>query len=196
MATTTDLFNQFKAVKTIDDFCNFVDGRSNSTLDDLAVVAALCPLVDTEVTEALRGFSKTSDCTLFAVRESFNSDKTFKCEYCFDIPYVREEGWDYDNTKVLDTERILSQYASLKALKSLNRDTFNYEVDFISTAYLHLQNLDGAVDSKAGAIMFAVCMTRNGLDVDFMNDDKHIEYKVSSTERSYALSRAGGVKTI
>ena len=197
MATTTDLFNQFKAVKTIDDFCNFVDGRSNSTLDDLAVVAALCPLVDTEVTEALRGFSKTSDCTLFAVRESFNSDKTFKCEYCFDIPYVREEGWDYDNTKVLDTEHILSQYASLKALKSLSRDTFEYEVDFISTAYLHLQNLDGAVDDKAGAIMFAVCMTRNGLDVDFAENDKHIEYKVTTSDKqSYALSRAGGVKTI
>jgi len=97
---------------------------------------------------------------------------------------------------VLDTERILSQYASLKALKSLDRAVFEYEVDFINTAYQHLQNLDGAVDNKAGAIMFAVCMTRNGLDVDFMDDDKHIEYKVSSTERSYALSRAGGVKTI
>ena len=196
MATTTDLFNQFKAVKTIDDFCNFIDGRSNSTLDDLAVVATLCPLVDTEVTEALRGFSKTSDCTLFAVRESFDSDKTFKCEYGFDIPYVREEGWEYNNTQPLNTERILSQYASLKALKSLDRAVFEYEVDFINTAYQHLQNLDGAVDSKAGAIMFAICMTRNGLDVDFMDDDKHIEYKVSSTERSYALSRAGGVNTI
>lgn len=196
MATTTDLFNQFRAVKTIDDFCNFVDGRSNSTLDDLAVVAAICPLVDTEVTEALRGFSKTSDCTLFAVRESFDSDKTFKCEYSFDIPYVREEGWDYNNTQPLDTERILSQYASLKALKSLDRAVFEYEVDFINTAYQHLQNLDGAVDNKAGAIMFAVCMTRNGMDVDFAENDKHIEYKVSSTERSYALSRTGGVKTI
>ena len=196
MATTTDLFNQFNAIKTIDDFCNFVDGRINATLDDLAVVADLCPLMDTEVTEALRGFSKTSDCTLFAVRESFDSDKTFKCEYSFDIPYVREEGWDYNYTQPLDTERILSQYASLKALKSLDRAVFEYEVDFINTAYQHLQNLDGAVDNKAGAIMFAVCMTRNGLDVDFMDDDKHIEYKVSSTERSYALSRAGGVKTI
>ena len=196
MATTTDLFNQFNAIKTIDDFCNFVDGRINATLDDLAVVADLCPLMDTEVTEALRGFSKTSDCTLFAVRESFDSDKTFKCEYSFDIPYVREEGWEYNNTQPLDTERILSQYASLKALKSLDRAVFEYEVDFINTAYQHLQNLDGAVDNKAGAIMFAVCMTRNGLDVDFMDDDKHIEYKVSSTERSYALSRAGGVKTI
>lgn len=196
MATTTDLFNQFNAIKTIDDFCNFVDGRINATLDDLAVVADLCPLVDTEVTEALRGFSKTSDCTLFAVRESFDSDKTFKCEYSFDIPYVREEGWDYNNTQPLDTERILSQYASLKALKSLDRAVFEYEVDFINTAYQHLQNLDGAVDNKAGVIMFAICMTRNGLDVDFMDDDKHIEYKVSSTERPYALSRAGGVKTI
>lgn len=196
MATTTDLFNQFNAIKTIDDFCNFVDGRINATLDDLAVVADLCPLIDADVTEALRALSKTNDCTLFAVRESVDSDKTFKCEYGFDIPYVREEGWDYDNTKVLDTERILSQYASLKALKSLSRDAFDYEVDFISTAYLHLQNLDVAVDSKAGAILFAVCMTRNGMDVDFMDDDKHIEYKVSSTERSYALSRAGGVKTI
>lgn len=197
MATMTDLFNQFRAVKTIDDFCNFVDGRSNSTLDDLAVVADLCPLVDTEVTEALRGFSKTSDCTLFAVRESFDSDKTFKCEYGFDIPYVREEGWDYDHTKMLDTERILSQYASLKALKSLDRSAFKYEVDFISTAYLHLQNLDGAVDNKAGAILFGVCMTRNGLDVDFAENDKHIEYKVTTSDKqSYALSRAGGVKTI
>ena len=149
-----------------------------------------------EVTEALRALSKTDDCAFFAVRESVDSDKIFKCEYGFDIPYVREEGWDYDLTQPIDVERVLSQYASLKALKSLSRSTFNYEVDFISTAYLHLQNLDGAVDSKAGAIMFAVCMTRNGLDVDFMDDDKHIEYKVSSTERSYALSRAGGVKTI
>lgn len=196
MATTTDLFNQFNAIKTIDDFCNFVDGRINATLDDLAVVADLCPLVNAEVTEALRALSKTDDCAFFAVRESVDSDKTFKCEYGFDIPYVREEGWDYDLTKPINVERVLSQYASLKALKSLNRSTFEYEVDFISTAYLHLQNLDGAVDSKAGAIMFAVCMTRNGLDVDFMDDDKHIEYKVSSTERSYALSRAGGVKTI
>ena len=196
MATTTDLFNQFRAVKTINDFCNFVDGRSNSTLDDLTVIADLCPLVDAEVTEALRALSKTDDCAFFAVRESFDSDNTFKCEYGFDIPYVREEGWDYDLTQPIDVERVLSQYASLKALKSLSRSTFEYEVDFISTAYLHLQNLDGAVDSKAGAIMFAVCMTRNGLDVDFMDDDKHIEYKVSSTERSYALSRAGGVKTI
>jgi len=196
MATTTDLFNQFNAIKTVDDFCNFVDGRINATLDDLAVVADLCPLVDAEVTEALRGFSKTNDCTLFAVRESVDSDKTFKCEYGFDIPYVREEGWDYDLTKPIDVERILSQYASLKALKSLDLSTFEYEVDFINTAYLHLQNLDGAVDNKAGAILFGVCMTRNGLDVDFAEDDKHIEYKVSSTERSYALSRAGGVKTI
>ena len=194
MATTTDLFNQFKAITTIDNFCNFVDGRS--TLDDLSVVADLCPLVYAEVTEALRALSKTDDCAFFAVRESVDSDKIFKCEYGFDIPYVREEGWDYDLTQPIDVERVLSQYASLKALKSLSRSTFNYEVDFISTAYLHLQNLDGAVDSKAGAIMFAVCMTRNGLDVDFMDDDKHIEYKVSSTERSYALSRAGGVKTI
>ena len=196
MATTTDLFNQFNAIKTVDDFCNFVDGRINATLDDLAVVADLCPLVDAEVTEALRGFSKTNDCTLFAVRESVDSDKTFKCEYGFDIPYVREEGWDYDLTKPIDVERILSQYASLKALKSLDLSTFEYAVDFINTAYLHLQNLDGAVDNKAGAILFGVCMTRNGLDVDFAEDDKHIEYKVSSTERSYALSRAGGVKTI
>lgn len=196
MATMTDLFNQFRAVKTIDDFCNFVDGRSNSTLDDLAVVADLCPLVDTEVTEALRALSKTDDCALFAVREFVDSDKIFKCEYGFDIPYIREEGWDYDLTQPIDVERVLSQYASLKALKSLSRSTFKYEVDFISTAYLHLQNLDGAVDNKAGAILFGVCMTRNGLDVDFMDDDKHIEYKVSSTERSYALSRAGGVKTI
>jgi hypothetical protein len=196
MANTTDLFNQFNAIKTIDDFCNFVDGRINATLDDLAVVADLCPLVDAEVTEALRALSKTSDCVLFAVRESADSNKTFRCEYGFDIPYVREEGWDYDLTQPIDVERVLSQYASLKALKSLSRDAFDYEVDFISTAYLHLQNLDGAVDSKAGAILFAVCMTRNGMDVDFMDDDKHIEYKVSSTERSYALSRAGGVKTI
>ena len=196
MATTTDLFNQFNAIKTVDDFCNFVDGRINATLDDLAVVADLCPLVDTEVTEAMRALSKTDDCAFFAVRESVDSDKTFKCEYGFDIPYVREEGWDYDLTKPINVERVLSQYTSLKALKSLDRAIFEYEVDFISTAYLHLQNLDGAVDSKAGAIMFAVCMTRNGLDVDFMDDDKHIEYKVSSTERSYALSRAGGVKTI
>ena len=107
-----------------------------------------------------------------------------------------KRGWDYDNTKVLDTEHILSQYASLKALKSLSRDTFEYEVDFISTAYLHLQNLDGAVDDKAGAILFGVCMTRNGLTIDFMEDDKHLDYKVTSAERSYALSRAGGVKTI
>lgn len=196
MATTTDLFNQFNAIKTVDDFCNFVDGRINATLDDLAVVADLCPLVDAEVTEAMRAMSKTDDCAFFAVRESVDSDKTFKCEYGFDIPYVREEGWDYDLTKPINVERVLSQYTSLKALKSLDRAIFEYEVDFISTAYLHLQNLDGAVDSKAGAIMFAVCMTRNGLDVDFMDDDKHIEYKVSSTERSYALSRAGGVKTI
>lgn len=196
MATTTDLFNQFNAIKTIDDFCNFVGGRSNATLDDLAVVADLCPLVDSEVTEALRGFSKTNDCILFAVRESVDSDKTFKCEYGFDIPYVREEGWDYNLTKPINVEHVLSQYASLKALKSLDRAIFEYEVDFINTAYQHLQNLDGAVDSKAGAIMFAVCMTRNGLDVDFMDDDKHIEYKVFSTERFYALSRAGGVKTI
>ena len=196
MATTTDLFNQFRAVKTIDDFCNFVDGRSNSTLDDLAVVADLCPRVDAEVTESLRALSKTSDCVLFAVRESADSNKTFRCEYGFDIPYVREEGWDYDLTKPIDVERILSQYASLKALKSLSRDTFEYEVDFISTAYLHLQNLDGVVDNKAGAILFGVCMTRNGLDVDFAEDDKHIEYKITGAERSYALSRAGGVKTI
>ena len=196
MATTTDLFNQFNAIKTVDDFCNFVDGRINATLDDLAVVADLCPLVDAEVTEAMRALSKTDDCAFFAVRESVDSDKTFKCEYGFDIPYVREEGWDYDLAKPINVERVLSQYTSLKALKSLDRAIFEYEVDFISTAYLHLQNLDGAVDSKAGAIMFAVCMTRNGLDVDFMDDDKHIEYKVSSTERSYALSRAGGVKTI
>lgn len=196
MATTTDLFNQFNAIKTIDDFCNFVDGRSSATLDDLDVVADLCPLVNAEVTEALRALSKTSDCTLFAVRESFDSDKTFKCEYSFDIPYVREEGWDYDHTKMLDTERILSQYASLKALKSLDRSTFEYEVDFISTAYLHLQNLDGAVDSNAGAILFGICMTRNGLDVDFAENEKHIEYKVTSDKQSYALSRAGGVKAI
>lgn len=191
MATTTEIFNQFKAIKTIDEFCNFVDGRS--TLDDLTIVGNLCPLVDAEVTEALRALSKTDDCAFFAVRESVDSDKIFKCEYGFDIPYVREEGWDYDLTQPIDVERVLSQYASLK---SLSRSTFKYEVDFISTAYLHLQNLDGAVDSKAGAILFGVCMTRNGLDVDFMDDDKHIEYKVSSTERSYALSRAGGVKTI
>ena len=196
MATTTDLFNQFNAIKTIDDFCNFVDGRSSATLDDLDVVADLCPLVNAEVTEALRALSKTSDCTLFAVRESFDSDKTFKFEYSFDIPYVREEGWDYDHTKMLDTERILSQYASLKALKSLDRSTFEYEVDFISTAYLHLQNLDGAVDSNAGAILFGICMTRNGLDVDFAENEKHIEYKVTSDKQSYALSRAGGVKAI
>ena len=197
MATTTDLFNQFNAIKTIDDFCNFVDGRINATLDDLAVVADLCPLMDTEVTEALRGFSKTSDCTLFAVRESFDSDHTFKCEYGFDIPYVREEGWDYDLTQPIDVERVLSQYASLKALKSLDRAVFEYEVDFINTAYQHLQNLDGAVDSKAGAILFGVCMTRNGLDVDFAENEKHIEYKVTTSDKqSYALSRAGGVKTI
>lgn len=196
MATTTDLFNQFKAIKTINDFCNFVDGRSNSTLDDLSVVADLCPLVDSKVTEALRALSKTDDCAFFAVRESVDSDRIFKCEYGFDIAYVREEGWDYDLTKPLDIERILSQYASLKALKSLSRAAFEYEVDFISTAYLHLQNLDGAVDNKAGAILFGVCMTRNGLSVDFAEDDKHIEYKVTSAERSYALSRAGGVKTI
>lgn len=194
MANTTDLFNQFNAIKTIDDFCNFVDGRS--TLDDLTIVGNLCPLMDADVTEALRALSKTDDCALFAVRESVDSDKIFKCEYGFDIPYVREEGWDYDLTQPIDVERVLSQYASLKALKSLSRSTFKYEVDFISTAYLHLQNLDGAVDNKAGAILFGVCMTRNGLDVDFMDDEKHIEYKVSSTERSYALSRAGGVKTI
>lgn len=196
MATTTEIFNQFKAIKTIDKFCNFVDGRSNSTLDDLSVVADLCTLVDADVTEALRALSKTDDCAFFAVRESVDSDKIFKCEYGFDIAYVREEGWDYDLTQPIDVERVLSQYASLKALKSLSRSTFKYEVDFISTVYLHLQNLDGAVDSKAGAILFGVCMTRNGMDVDFMDDDKHIEYKVSSTERSYALSRAGGVKTI
>ena len=196
MTTTTDLFNQFKNIKTIDNFCNFVDGRSNSTLDDLAVVGALCPLVDAEVTEALRALSKTNDCALFAVRESFDSDNMFKCEYGFDVPYVREEGGDYDHAKPLDVERIFSQYASLKALKSLSRATFKYEVDFISTAYLHLQNLDGVVDNKAGAILFGVCMTRNGLDVDFAEDDKHIEYKVISSERSYSLSRAGGVKTI
>lgn len=196
MATVTDLFNQFKNIKNVDDFCNFVDGRATSTLDDLAVIADLCPLVDAEVTEALRAMSKTSDCVLFAVRESFDSDKTFRCEYGFDIPYVREEGWDYDNTKVLDTERILSQYASLKALKSLSRAVFEYEVDFINTAYQHLQNLDGVVDSKAGAILFAICMTRNGMAVDFAENDKHIEYKVIPAERSYALSRFGGVKTI
>lgn len=196
MATTTDLFNQFNAIKTIDDFCNFVDGRSSATLDDLAVVADLCPLVNAEVTEALRALSKTDDCAFFAVRESVDSDRIFKCEYGFDIAYVREEGWDYDLTQPIDVERVLSQYASLKALKSLSRSAFKYEVDFINTAYQHLQNLDGAVDNKAGAIMFAVCMTRNGMDVDFMDDDKHIEYKVSSTERSYALSRADGVKTI
>lgn len=196
MATTTDLFNQFKAITTIDNFCNFIDGRSNSTLDDLTIVGDLCPIVDAEVTEALRALSKTDDCAFFAVRESFDSDRVFKCEYGFDIPYVREEGWDYDLTKPLDVESILSRYASLKALKSLSRATFEYEVDFISTAYLHLQNLDGAVDNKAGAILFGVCMTRNGLSVDFAEDDKHIEYKVTSAERSYALSRAGGVKTI
>lgn len=196
MATTTDLFNQFKAITTIDNFCNFVDGRSNSTLDDFAVIADLCPLVDSEVTKALRALSKTDNCAFFAVRESVDSDRIFKCEYGFDIAYVREEGWDYDLTKPLDVERILSQYASLKALKSLSRATFEYEVDFISTAYLHLQNLDGAVDNKAGAILFGVCMTRNGLDVDFAEDDKHIEYKVTSDNQSYALSRFGGVKTI
>ena len=196
MTTATDLFNQFKAIKTINDFCNFVDGRSNSTLDDLSVVADLCLLVDSEVTEALRALSKTDDCALFAVRESVDSDRIFKCEYGFDISYVREEGWDYDLTKPLNVERILSQYASLKALKSLSRDTFEYEVDFISTAYLHLQNLDGVVDNKAGAIMFGVCMTQNGLDVDFAEDDKHIEYKITSDKQSYALSRFGGVKTI
>lgn len=197
MATTTDLFNQFNAIKTIDDFCNFVDGRSSATLDDLAVVADLCPLVNAEVTEALRALSKTDDCAFFAVRESVDSDKTFKCEYGFDIPYVREEGWDYDLTKPINVERVLSQYASLKALKSLNRSTFEYEVDFISTAYLHLQTLDGAVDNKAGSILFGVCMTRNGMDVDFAENEKHIEYKVTTSDKqSYALSRAGGVKTI
>ena len=197
MATTTDLFNQFNAIKTIDDFCNFVDGRSSATLDDLAVVADLCPLVNAEVTEALRALSKTDDCAFFAVRESVDSDKTFKCEYGFDIPYVREEGWDYDLTKPINVERVLSQYASLKDLKSLNRSTFEYEVDFISTAYLHLQNLDGAVDNKAGSILFGVCMTRNGMDVDFAENEKHIEYKVTTSDKqSYALSRAGGVKTI
>lgn len=195
MANTTDLFNQFNAIKTIDDFCNFVDGRS--TLDDLAIVGDLCPLVDAEVTEALRALSKTDDCAFFAVRESVDSDKMFKCEYGFDIPYVREEGWDYDLTQPIDVERVLSQYASLKALKSLDRSVFKYEVDFISTAYLHLQNLDGVVDNKAGAILFGVCMTRNGLDVDFAENDKHIEYKVTTSDKqSYALSRAGGVKTI
>lgn len=195
MATTTEIFNQFKAIKTIDEFCNFVDGRS--TLDDLTIVGNLCPLVDAEVTEALRALSKTDDCAFFAVRESVDSDKIFKCEYGFDIPYVREEGWDYDLTQPIDVERVLSQYASLKALKSLSRSTFKYEVDFISTAYLHLQNLDGAVDNKAGSILFGVCMTRNGMDVDFAKNEKHIEYKVTTSDKqSYALSRAGGVKTI
>lgn len=197
MATMTEIFNQFKAIKTINEFCNFVDGRSNSTLDDLAIVADLCPLVDAEVTNALRALSKTDDCAFFAVRESVDSDKMFKCEYGFDIPYVREEGWDYDLTQPIDVERVLSQYASLKALKSLDRSAFKYEVDFISAAYLHLQNLDGVVDNKAGAILFGVCMTQNGLDVDFAKNDKHIEYKVTTSDKqSYALSRAGGVKTI